>query len=810
MTLLFGANAQAYWDAGLPAIPLQYREKRPAIDAWQQYATMLPTREDQQMWLQVFGQNNIGLALGPQSGLCMIDIDTDDPVLNAIFQRLLPPSPWVRIGRKGMMKAYRFTGTKTFRIKDVTNKMIVEHLSAGTQIVLPPSVHPDTGKPYTSNEHLVAVLDRLNPLPPDIEHQLRAALTEAGINLSHSGYTKVTEWVPAGARDVSMTAVAGVFAAGVTRGECSLLEAVDRMRAWAQMNVEHVAGDNVDPEKGVQNLVRFLRRDIEEKNRILPVGWDKGLTEEDKKALGFDVKDSQEEWDFDRIKDHFKTVFETTHPDSKSRIDGVDMGLKKMGESKSLGSLDRDRLLKYVVESGGLKVTKSTLNNRLKELTKEEIDGLNHTEIAAAVIKDRLQVQMLAYVGTQFLGWNGSHWSEHSPIEGETTIEKALKRRIATEYGHLPAGRRESDHKGILKIASELIPQTICSIPKRAVNFANGMVGTDLKIEPHDHTAGMTYTLPFRYMPDLASKARKFHDFLGSCWAADPDYEQKVLALQEAMAATIFGVAPAYQRAFLLFGAPKTGKSQLLRIIECLVPDDARSYCPPDQWADKFHPATMVNSVLNVCGELSERRLIDGQRFKGIVCGEEMDVQFKGKPIFKMRPKCAHWFASNHTPKTADTSSGFTRRWLVLSFNKPVKDEERVIDIGDMIVAEEREAIAAWAMQAMPRLMAQQGYTIPASHREIMEDVANQNNSVRYFLLESNMVKREQGLVTPEMKIFNAYFGFCAGPGGLKPCSPRNFRSRMRELGTEMGFEVETKPLPGGIVEVNYLGLGLR
>jgi len=50
---------------------------------------------------------------------------------------------------------------------------------------------------------------------------------------------------------------------------------------------------------------------------------------------------------------------------------------------------------------------------------------------------------------------------------------------------------------------------------------------------------------------------------------------------------------------------------------------------------------------------------------------------------------------------------------------------------GDLIVAEEREAIVAWAVQAMPPLLANNDFTLPASHQEAICQVATMNNSVR-------------------------------------------------------------------------------
>jgi P4 family phage/plasmid primase-like protien len=322
----------------------------------------------------------------------------------------------------------------------------------------------------------------------------------------------------------------------------------------------------------------------------------------------------------------------------------------------------------------------------------------------------------------------------------------------------------------------------------------------------HDHRYGMTYTLPFRYLPDLAGKSKEFFEFLETSWGRDADYQDKLLALQEALCVTLFGISPRYQRAILLKGVPQSGKSQLLKIAQCLVPENASSFVPPHDWADKFMPAQMHGKLINVCGELSQKKLIDGQQFKDMMDGTERSAQFKGSQIFKFKPVCAHWFASNHNPRTEDTSDGFNRRWLFLEFNYPVSLEKRKTDLGDVIVAEEREAIVAWAVKALARLKEKRDFTLPSSHRQSIREVAQANNSVRFFMEESRVVAFGSSVTgrTSEMKLYKEYWSFCLGPGGVRPASSKNFRSMMRELQNSLQFTVVIQPTELGAQDVYY------
>lgn len=801
MSQIFAENAPRYYAAGLQIIPLYTNSKRPVATDWSRFAEIAVTAEQQSEWLTSMPTANIGVVCGRASGVIGIDIDTDDPALFKALMDVLPPSPWHRKGRKGIMMLYKWSPIKTHRIKNFSGETLVECLSSKTQFVLPPSIHPDTQMPYTANKDITECLHELNMLPENIEEILREALTKAGVKLSHSGWSKVTEFTSAGSRDTTLTEMAGLFAFAVVRGERTLKEAIGMLQSFNSNFVENVAGDEADIDKHVSNLVKFLHRDVLEKGRVLPKNWDAGYTEQELRDLGVTIGINETEWAFEELRAHLKNKFEE-HPDGKARSDAVDEMLVRMSKSKNLSRIEEERLLKYIVDVSGLSVSLSTLKSTLRELRAGDVVGNDHSEIARAVIKDLEQYNVIRFHQERFMKWNGSHWIEYQ--------KNSILQHISSRYGHLPACKKSSDINGIITVMKYIAEQGIERRSVRGVNCANGFLTSELKLLPHDPDYGMTYTLPYRYMPDEAGKFPSFASFLFRSWGPDPDYQQKLDCLQEALCVTMFGLGADYQKAIILHGPGKTGKTQLLRIVESIVPAEAKSSVAPHAWADKFMPAMMLGKILNVCGELSSKTRIDGQKFKDVIDGSDMAAQFKNQPIFHFKPLVTHWFASNHIPKSEDTSVGFIRRWLFLTFHYPVKAEETQINIGDNIAALEREAIVAWAAQAMPRLMKNQRYTIPSSCTSIVNDFANINNSVRFFLKESGKVTigHEENF-TDEAKLYNIYWTFCAGPGGVKPVSMTIFRQMMRELSSEMDFRLKVSPGKMGMSQAIYTGITL-
>lgn len=593
--MIFASEAPKYWALGKPAIPLRVGFKNPWIDAWQVFADRMPDEREKHMWLQHKGTGNIGLPMGAASGMVAIDVDSEDPRVERVIDAILPKSPWRRVGRKGAVYAYRFEGERTFRIKDASGAMLLECLSKGTQIVLPPSIHPDTGRAYEANCELLEVIGALPPLPKNVELLLREALKAEGIELSSSGNTKITSFVPAGARDNALVFNAGLLARAVTRGERTLVEAMGEMKAWVEGYTEKVAGDEISVDKAQTKVVDFLIRDVTgDKRRALPVGWDDGLTDEEKEKLGLGFTDEDEQWDADRLVAELVKEFERhVSPDTQGWTRAVEITLDRIARNPELGNLHEERILKFITTQSKGAYTVATLRKELKKLRAGAIVGDDHNQIVEATARDLEVYGRMKFHQGQFWRWKGAAW--------EVIDESEIITHVANEYGSLPAGKRYSDHTQIVKLMGRKLLGELKSVNVTGINFANGFLTEDMKLRPHSPEFGCTYVLPYRYQED--SRCPLFLQMLDDCWGEDADYGDKVMALQEALAVTLMGIAPRYQRAFCLIGQAHSGKSRIIEILKGLLPHGSYSAIPPTEWHDKFLPAQMAGKLVNFAGD---------------------------------------------------------------------------------------------------------------------------------------------------------------------------------------------------------------
>lgn len=130
--------ALQYLAKGLSVIPLAPKQKGPKLAGWSVFC------EKQMMPDYATGfygnEHNIGLCLGPASGLMAVDIDTDDAELLRKIEKIIPDSPVKKRGKKGYTAFYIYDGQTSCSFKK--GDAGIDILSAGRQTVLPPSVHP--------------------------------------------------------------------------------------------------------------------------------------------------------------------------------------------------------------------------------------------------------------------------------------------------------------------------------------------------------------------------------------------------------------------------------------------------------------------------------------------------------------------------------------------------------------------------------------------------------------------------------------------------------------------------------------------
>lgn len=880
---IFNQFAPAYHAKGMSVIPLHVNSKRPLTTAWSDFSEYLVPDDIHQQWLSLPADHNIGLVLGRQSNIGALDIDyADQDLIDAILE-MLPKGydKWKRVGAKGMVLAFRFNPKvpRAFKIIDKQKGTLVEYLCTGQQIVLPPSIHPDTKKPYTSNSNLWEVVDDLPMIPDDLEERIRNVCVLKGYDISNKGVGSLVEHIPAGFRDSSITQKNGLLAHQVVEGKITVRQAIDHLHAINDSFTEQVEGDPMDMDKHTRNLIKFISQTMNKRKIALPAGWAEGLSDTEIKALG--LGEVNEEWSYERLLSYYDVEADNV-PEDKS-LDLIDEVLFRIAQIKKPDPVREAWLINKIVAKSGLPVKGSDLKQKTRQMRDEvqktsaiggdengdgatEITLNTHTEVALAVL-DLLQTLHPVKVdnGTLYK-FMGSHWVAFEPTE--------LKQFIAVNFSSLDIMKRNSDIEGVYKQVLILSDQGLVDNPDAFVNVANGMVVENpaaklvnddhsmekeeerlrqsilshpsaqmgmwseaeiksaqdnlvkkfressvspLSFVPHTGEYGATYVLPYRYLPDLAGKMPLFDKFLQDSWGHNDDYQQRRDALQEALYVSFMGRATKYQRAFLLYGLAQSGKSVLLEIIGSLFPDEAKASVSFDKMSENRMVVSLHRKNLNIVGELSERKYIEGDVFKSVIDGSPRSVYQLYKESFMMKPTAAHWAASNHLPKTLDTSEGFTRRWLFFHFDQQVSADKIDVDLAKKIISQEREAIFAWALEAGQRLSSSKGYTLPKSHKRLMATLSFQTNPALFFLMKDPSLeirqfmapnKKNETYEATELDLHLQFRQFMRlGIGSRRVIEMQEFRHMLDEIIKSRGIERFSKD---GDINQWYRGIRVK
>lgn len=144
---------------GYSAIPIMPGEKTPGrytggqwlpLPGWSRFCDAMAPEFQHEQW-ELWPEAGVGVAHG---AVVACDVDCDRKDIADAAMNALGPSVVRRRGAKGFAAYYRAGGdiaaygARVRWYEPNTDRPVLELLLAGTQSVLPPTIHPDTGAPY--------------------------------------------------------------------------------------------------------------------------------------------------------------------------------------------------------------------------------------------------------------------------------------------------------------------------------------------------------------------------------------------------------------------------------------------------------------------------------------------------------------------------------------------------------------------------------------------------------------------------------------------------------------------------------------
>lgn len=293
--------------------------------------------------------------------------------------------------------------------------------------------------------------------------------------------------------------------------------------------------------------------------------------------------------------------------------------------------------------------------------------------------------------------------------------------------------------------------------------------------------------LPCAYDPE--AKGELLDHYLKTVHEGHPDAEARTQLMGEIAFVALMGIGPKFNKAVLCYGTQGTGKSVFLEILSGLVPAEAQCTIQPHEIAHEYYGAELVGKLLNVVTECNEAEVMGEAGFKSVISGEQITRRhIRGEP-FSFRPRALHVFAGNKLPPAPGATDAFWVRWLPIGFDRTFRETDKEIkDLGARIIAEEMDAVLAWAIRCGRGLLERRRYTVPGCVEGLFKSWKTESDSVAGWLDEVCEVLPKG---TPSIKYWQAsdayktYKGYCE-ENGFRPVNSRTFKTRLGEAGVDI------------------------
>jgi putative DNA primase/helicase len=255
------------------------------------------------------------------------------------------------------------------------------------------------------------------------------------------------------------------------------------------------------------------------------------------------------------------------------------------------------------------------------------------------------------------------------------------------------------------------------------LNVPNGMV--DLRtgeVLPHD--PGWMSVIQFAVEYDPAATCPTFDR-----WAEETIGDQ--LDDLEETASQMLDPSRTPDKALLLFGPARSGKSTYLRLLEKIVGiDNVSNVSMHELSEDQFAAAQVYGKALNSSAELSARHVEDISKFKMMTGEDRIRGNRKYGKDFFFRSQALFAFSTNEIPTVGESSRAYSERIKPFRFGTSFADR---IDYGiEPAMAQELPGILARLVRAWQRRYAR-GHDLP-SNPDVRNEFERASDRVQMWL----------------------------------------------------------------------------
>lgn len=321
----------------------------------------------------------------------------------------------------------------------------------------------------------------------------------------------------------------------------------------------------------------------------------------------------------------------------------------------------------------------------------------NKETVEEHVLRDAfcLNDSWICCVGT-FYKWKGTHYEkqpdeEVSALVAETLRSYVFKRKRKDEEWEETPHATASNLAACLKWAAgalsvppdQLNPEGYFSVKNGVVHIVDGATG-QVELLPHSPAIYMVGEPLWTYDPDASE------EFANKLLGAVEDRHRTAFL---DLTSTQLGMAIARQHvgrvpALGCYGTGENGKDAIMHAMKLLHGSNRTSVVAMQDFighskdaggGSRWAMLGLHGSRLNVGSESPHRfRLDELQTLKRAITGEELTVEQKNKPTFRITNQALLVFHFNRLPTIGAKSNAITSRFVLCPFNKAYKPKNRM------------------------------------------------------------------------------------------------------------------------------------
>jgi putative DNA primase/helicase len=379
-------------------------------------------------------------------------------------------------------------------------------------------------------------------------------------------------------------------------------------------------------------------------------------------------------------------------------------------------------------------------------------------------------------------------------IIDEGTIKGIILKKIGNKY-------KQSTVRNIIDIMGVTSKKKETDINQNEkmgrINCRNGFydINTGVLNLHSEETKAYYSTNQFQVNYSPGATYNRWLKFVDEIFEPDSDKEDKKKLLQEIMGLCLT-METKFEKAFYFLGNGQNGKSKAITVIETILGSSNFSSLDYEQLGQQFQTIKLLGKLANISSDIDFKNKASTGVFKKITSGDSIFADVKNRSGITFKAYCKLIFAANKLPHTTDTSKGYFRRIMILTFNRSFEGKEKDQDLEKKLLAEV-DGIFLWAIDGLQRLKANDRLTTPKSCEEELAKYLENSNSVVSFVNEQCEISEQKNTWTEYQEFYDAYRKYC-NESGL-----HSFKK------TEMKLEIIDRQFKGRVTIVRW-GSGSR